>query len=188
MKTKKFFHVFLILSLCFSLCIPAHASSPNGSSQYTDLLEFSEHSLHTELTVDDLMAHSVITYVGTNSMSGHYNGDSPIVVVTIGDSLVVPEFSWTHKVEFDWTAKTNSSGDYIFNTITNANSSVSPGLHLLYLDVKSTELKDQYSFSSDRKTVTFSSSYELQWRFYNSIYATTATANLKRTIEMQDLI
>ena len=71
---------------------------------------------------------------------------------------------------------------------TNANSSVSPDTHLLYLDVESRELKDQYSFSSDRRSVTFDSSYELQWQFYNEPFTTTATANLKRVIEMQDLI
>ena len=65
---------------------------------------------------------------------------------------------------------------------------MSPDLHLLYFDVESKELKDQYTISTDRKSVTFTSSYELSWRYYNETKVTTGIANLKRVIEMQDLI
>ena len=187
MIPKKILHVVLVLAVCLSITVPAGATSLNQHSQYVESIDVSRAMIEC-ITIDDLIAHSTIRYADSESMSGHYNGDQDILAVKIGNIVTAPDFGWTHTIEFDWTAKINSKGDFIFDNISDANSSVSPGLHLLYLDVESNETKDVYSFSSDRKTVTFSSSYKLQWRYYNESFTTNATADLTRTIEMQGLI
>lgn len=187
MVPKKFFRVILVLAICLSITVPTFAANLDQNSQYVESIDVSG-AISDCITINDLIAHSTIKHADSASMSGHYNGEQNILAVKIGNIVTMPDFTWTHTIEFDWTAKINSQGDYIFDKITNANSSVSPGSHLLFLNVESSETKDVYSFSSDRKTATFSSSYELQWRYYNESFTTHATADLTRTIEMQELI
>lgn len=188
MKPRKILQIVFALSLCLSLCVPVFAANADSGSKFIEVLEDSKNPSEVTITIDDLMENSSITYADARSKSGHYKGDSQIITVRNGSFVVTPDFTWTHTVEFDWTAKLNSDGDYIFDTISNANSSVAPGSHLLYFNVGSTETRDVYWFSSDRKSVTFSSTYELQWRFYNESFITDVVAELERVVKMQDLI
>lgn len=187
MTPKKVLSTILVLVVAQVITIPSFAVNLEKNSHYVEFIETSS-TMSECITIDDLISHSTILNETSNSMSGHYNGDQSVLSVKIGNIVAVPDFPWTHTVEFDWSARLNSEGDYVFDEITNANSSISPGTHLFYLNVESNETKDVYSFSRDRKSVTFSSSYELQWRFYNEPFTTTATAELTRIIEMQELI
>lgn len=188
MALKKFLCPLCVLSIVFSIVIPTYAATPEKNSQYVESLDVSTSQLSDSMTIDELIAHSTILYADSEALSGHYDGDEDILVAQFGDIEALVPFPWTHTVEFDWTAKVNSSGDYIFDKITNANSFVEPGNHFLYFDVDSSELKDVYSFSRDRRTVTFSSSYELHWRSYNEPLVHEGIADRTRVIEMQELI
>ena len=188
MKTRKLLSGISVLICCFCFCIPSLAANTDASSQSVVGIDTLGYVDSIDVTFSDLLSNSIITYADSEVMSGHYNGDSTVLWVEIGGVGTLTDFDLTQTIEFDWTAKVNSSGDYIFDKITNANSSMSPDLHLLYFDVESKELKDQYTISTDRKSVTFTSSYELSWRYYNETKVTTGIANLKRVIEMQDLI
>lgn len=141
MKTRKLLSGISVLICCFCFCIPSLAANTDASSQSVVGIDTLGYVDSIDVTFSDLLSNSIITYADSEVMSGHYNGDSTVLWVEIGGVGTLTDFDWTQTIEFDWTAKVNSSGDYIFDKITNANSSMSPDLHLLYFDVESKELR-----------------------------------------------
>ena len=188
MKFKKLLQFILALSMCFSLCVPAFATSVDTDLECVEKLVPHENSSNVTVTIDDLMVNSIITYADSTTKSGHYKGECQITEATIGPYTITTDFPWIHTIEFDWTARTNSNGDYYFYTVTHEKSGLRADSYFLYTDVKSTKTSGVYTISADKKSITFSSTYDLQWRLITEPTIKKAVANIERIVKMQDLI
>ena len=134
------------------------------------------------ISVDDIMEHSTVTTYGA-SMEGSYESEKY--------DAGLP--GYTFQIIFDWKAAVNSSGDYIFDKITNAKvttykNDIICAMTWGYSSYKVT--KNTYSISSNKKSITFNTTYDFEYimkddplaHIYNS------TESHTYTIQLNDII
>ncbi len=114
----------------------------------------------TAMSIDDVLKHSTITVREATSMEGTYESD------TYNAGLA----GYTYQISFDWVAGTNSSGDYIFSQITNANITTYKNYFIIgntwgYSSYDISE--NTYSISSSKKSVTFTTTYDFEYMMLN---------------------
>lgn len=145
----------LVKAISFTLILASLTVKIIAVDMYSTQALPSENKIITGLTVNQVLKNSVITHSSNGGLEGYYKSTHD----------AAPGFQYT--IEFDWVAKTNASGDYIFNNISNANSKMETTsfAELYLINPSFKEIKDQYYFSSNRKYVTFDVEYSMTYGF-----------------------
>ena len=131
--------------------------------------------LPDSFSVESIMEHSTITARNSSTTEGSYKSKEYDAGLS----------GYTFQISFDWKASVNSSGDYIFSTISNANittyrNSFVIGMTWAYSHYELT--KNTYIISSDKKSVTFNTTYDFEFVMKDDI-----TAHLYKIV-LNDLI
>lgn len=116
-RFKKFCSLLTVMLLMLFSVIPASAAELS-TDEKAEVLVGTEYAIEipssmadntVAISVDDIMEHSTVTTYGA-SMEGSYESEKY--------DAGLP--GYTFQIIFDWKAAVNSSGDYIFDKITNA--------------------------------------------------------------------
>ncbi|MFV0343803.1 MAG: hypothetical protein ACK5JH_13095 [Anaerocolumna sp.] len=170
LRFKRMLTLLLALVMMLAMSTTALAADNTSNQQVTDVdmsVEVPESSQNARGTIqlDDLLENSVITSKSSSVVAGTYVSDD------YGAGLA----GYTFQIEFDWEAEVNSSGDYIFKRITNANIETTTnyiiiGLTWAYSSYDITE--NTYTISSNKKSVTFNTTYLFEFMIKDDITGT----------------
>lgn len=189
-RFKKFCSLLTVMLLMLFSVIPASAAELS-TDEKAEVLVGTEYAIEipssmadntVAISVDDIMEHSTVTTYGA-SMEGSYESEKY--------DAGLP--GYTFQIIFDWKAAVNSSGDYIFDKITNAKvttykNDIICAMTWGYSSYKVT--KNTYSISSNKKSITFNTTYDFEYimkddplaHIYNS------TESHTYTIQLNDII
>lgn len=133
-------------------------------------------------SIDEIINNSTITVRGS-SMEGTYESNKYNTGLT----------GYNFQISFDWKAGVNSSGDYFFSSISNAKITTYRdafvcGMTWGYSHYEVT--KNTYTISSNKKQVTFNTTYAFEYIMKNDPLAQiyTSTKSHKHTIILNNII
>ena len=189
-RFKKFCSLLTVMLLMLFSVIPASAAELS-TDEKAEVLVGTEYAIEipssmadntVAISVDDIMEHSTVTTYGA-SMEGSYESEKY--------DAGLP--GYTFQIIFDWKAAVNSSGDYIFDKITNAKvttykNDIICAMTWGYSSYKVT--KNTYSISSNKKSITFNTTYDFEYIMKDDplAYIYNSTESHTYTIQLNDII
>jgi len=170
LRFKRILTFLLALVMMLAMSTTALAADNTSNQEVLDIdmsveVPASSQNARSTIQLHDLLENSIITSISSSVVAGTY----------VSDDYDAGLAGYTYQIEFDWEAEVNSSGDYIFKRITNANVTTTTnyiiiGLTWAYSSYDLTQ--NTYTISSNKKNVTFNTTYLFEFMIKDDITGT----------------